>query len=251
MRRGAAVASAALALAGCAGGEEKAAPAVPPAELLAQAADRLREQATFTFESEHVRTRADRPDDPETYAEVEGALDLARGRGRATLELLALGLPQSGDEPGLDDPIALRWDRKTFEAEIDGEPRRMTRDDARENARLIGRLPDEPEALIRLLELGEDAHLLDDGQIGFTVEPRKAARAGAPAELTDAAAEGLLGASLPLEVWLDDEGVPERIAYRIELKPTPALPARTIEVTYELADVGDPISGLELKPQAG
>ena len=127
----------------------------------------------------------------------------------------------------------------------------MTRDDARENAGLIGRLPDEPEALIRLLELGEDAHLLDDGQIGFTVEPRKAARAGAPAELTDAAAEGLLGASLPLEVWLDDEGVPERIAYRIELKPTPALPARTIEVTYELADVGDPISGLELKPQAG
>jgi hypothetical protein len=234
---------AALALAGCAGNDEEAAPAVPPAELLAQAADGLREQATFTFEADFVRTRADRPDDPETYAEVDGALDLAQGRGRATVELLSLGLPDSGNEPGLDDPITLRWDRETFEAEIEGEPRRMPRARARTSAGLIGRLPDEPEALARLLELAEDARLLDDGRIAFTVEPRKAARAGAPAELTDAAAAGLLGASLPLEVRLGDDGLPERIAYRVELEPTAALPARTIEVTYDLADFGKPYPG--------
>ena len=56
MRRSAAAALAALALAGCAGDEQEAAPAVPLAELLAQAADRLREQATFTVESDTVRT---------------------------------------------------------------------------------------------------------------------------------------------------------------------------------------------------
>jgi hypothetical protein len=239
----AALAALALVLPGCAGGDDDAAPAAPPAELLAQAADRLREQATFTFEADYVRTRADRPDDPETYAEVEGVLDLARGRGRATVELLALGLPDSGDEPGLDDPITLRWDREMFEAEIDGEPRRMSRARARTSAGLIGRLPDEPEALARLLELAENARLLDDGRIDFTVEPGKAARAGAPAELTDAAAAGLLGATLPLEVSLGDDGLPERIAYRVELEPTAALPGRTIVVTYELADFGKPYPG--------
>lgn len=242
--------AAALALAGCAGGDEKAAPEGSPTELLARAADRLREESTFSFESEHVRTRADRPGEPETYAEVDGAIDLARGRGRATVDL-DLGLPSTESEPGLDDPIALRWDRATLEAEIGGEARRLARAQARENGGLIGRLPDEPETLPMLLELGTRARKLGDGRIGFEVDARKAGRFGAPAELAAAAAAGNLGARLPMEVVVGGDGAPRRISYRIEQEPTPALPARTIVVTYKLADLGEPVSGLQFTSQAG
>ena len=247
--RGAALA-AALALAGCSGSGEDAAPRGSPGELLAGAADRLREESTFSFESDHVRTRADRPGEPETYAEVDGAIDLNRGRGRATVEL-DLGLPSAESEPGLDDPIALRWNRSTLEAEIGGAARRLSRSQARASGGLIGRPPDAPEALATLLELGPRARKLEDGRIGFEVDARKAGRAGAPAELAAGAAAGSLGAHLPMEVVIGGDGAPRRISYRIEQEPTPALPARTVVVTYELADLGEPVSGLQFTTQAG
>jgi hypothetical protein len=243
MRLLAAAALAAVVLAGCAGGEEEASPDASPTELLAQAADRLREQATFTFESTFVRTRADRPNDEETFMEGAGGVDLEQARGRATVEL-DLGLPDSGSGPGLDDPVTLRWNPSRFEAEIGGEARQMTRGDARENGGLIGRYPDEPEALVELLELGTDARELGDDHVGFTVDARAASRAGAPAT-------GPVDTTLPMEVWVGDDGEPRRIAYRIEQAPTAALPARTIVVTYELADLGNPVSGLEFTSQAG
>jgi hypothetical protein len=218
MRRGAAAALAALALAGCAGGEEEAAPAVPPAELLAQAADRLREQATFTVESDTVRTRADRPDEHETITTLDGAVDLERGRGRATVEF-ELGLPDSGDEPGLDDPMELHWDRTTFEVEVGGESSRLPRAEARENGGAIGRIPDELEGIPELLESGLDVRTVDDHLVF-----------------------GMPGGAAA-EAWLDDDGRPERIVSRLEQEATSALPARTIEVTYELADFGEPYPG--------
>lgn len=242
--------AAALALAGCSGGGEDAVPEGSPMEVLARAADRLREESTFSFESDHVRTRADRPSEPETYAEVDGAIDLARGRGRATVQF-DLGLPSTESEPGLDDPISLRWDRSTLEAEIGGAARRLSRGQARESGGLVGRLPDEPEALATLLELGTRARKLGDGRIGFEVDARKAGRSGAPAELAAAAAAGSLGAHLPMEVVIGGDGAPRGISYRIEQEPTPALPARTIVVTYELADLGEPVSGLQFTSQAG
>lgn len=211
---------------------------------------RLREQGTFSFEAESVRTRADRPDEPETFAEMEGAVDLDQGRGRATVDL-DLGLPGSGSEPGLDDPITLRWDRSTFEAEIGGETRRLARSDARESAGLIGRLPDEPEALVELLELGKHARRLDADRVGFVVDARKAGRAGVPAEVAPGAAAGLFGAELPFEAEIGGDGLPRQISYRIEQDATEALPARTVEVTYVLTDVGEPVSGLEFTSQAG
>ena len=237
MRQLAAAALAAVALAGCAGSEDEAGPAGSPKELLAQAADRLREQAMFSFESTYVRTRADRPDDEETFMEAGGAVDLEQGRGRAEVEL-DLGLPDSGSEPGLDDPVTLRWNRSRFEAEVGGEARQLTRDDARENGGLIGRYPDEPEALVELLELAEDVRELGDDHVGFTVDARAASRAGAPVA-------GPIDTTLPMEAWIGDDGLPYRIAYRIEQEPTAALPARTIVVTYELADIGEPVSGLD------
>jgi hypothetical protein len=226
-RRRVAAALAALALAGCAGEGEEAAPSESPAELLAQAADRLREQATFTVDSTAVRTRADRPDEHETIAELRGAVELGSGRGRATVEL-NLGLPESGDEPGLDDPIELRWDRSAFEAEIGGERSRLSRGEARENGGAIGRIPDELEGLVELLERGTNVRALDDDHLAFTVPGADTA-----------------------EAWLDDEGRPEKIVTRLEQKATAALPARTVEVTYELADFGESVSGLEFRSQAG
>ena len=242
--------AAVVALAGCRGGGEEAVPAGSPAELLARAADRLREESTFSFESDHVRTRADRPGEPETYAEVDGAIDLARARGRATVDL-DLGLPSATSAPGLDDPIELRWDRSTLEAEIGGTAKRLPRGQARESGGLIGRLPDEPEALALLLELGTRARRLGNGRIGFDVDARTAGRSGVPAEIATAAAAGGLGANLPLEVVVGEDGAPRRISYRIEQEPTAALPARTIVVTYELADLGEPVSGLQFTTQAG
>ena len=61
----------------------------------------------------------------------------------------------------------------------------------------------------------------------------------------------MLGATLPFEAWLDDEGRPRRIAYRIEQAPTAVLPARTVVVTYELSGFGGEVSGLEFTTQAG
>ncbi len=120
----------------------------------------------------------------------------------------------------------------------------MTRDDARQNGGLIGRYPDEPEALVELLELGTDVRELGDDHVGFTVDARAASRAGAPTA-------GPVDTTLPMEVWVGDDGEPRRIAYRIEQAATAALPARTIVVTYELADLGDPVSGLEFRRRPG
>jgi hypothetical protein len=69
---------------------------------------------------------------------------------------LDLGLP-SGGASALDEPFELRWDEQRLEAEIDGEPKRMARDEARESGGLVGRLPDEPEAMLSLLEHATDA----------------------------------------------------------------------------------------------
>lgn len=236
-------ATVALAFAGCAGVGDEAASNESPTELLAQAADDLRAQGSFSFEADYVRVRADRPDDAETFAEIEGAVELDQGRGRATVRL-DLGLPSSGSEPGLDDPIDLRWSRMSLEAEVGGEAQRLPRVRARRDGGLLGRLPDEPEALAELLALGTDARLLGRRHVGFEVDVRKSG-------FFPGGVEGRFGEALPMEVWLDEDGVPQRILYRIEQEPTAALPARSVTATYELGDIGEPVSGLEFRSQAG
>jgi hypothetical protein len=173
------VALAALALAGCAGGEDEAAApqSDDPAVLLAQAADRLREQATFSYTATYTRTRSDQPNDPLQYGETEGALDHAAKRGRMTLQF-DLGLPE------LDDPITLRWNTAELEAEFGGHVRRMAR---------------------RMLA----------------------------------------------EAWIDADGLPRRLSYTLRFPAIKALPARTVVGVYDLADFGEPVSGLEFKKQAG
>lgn len=240
---------AALAFASCGGGDATGRDS--PSELLVAAAAALREQSTLDFSFDYVRTRADRPDEPERYAEGEGALDLGLTRGRLRFQLDP-GLP-SGAGSVVDEPFELRWDERSVEVEIRAKPRRLTRERARASGGLIGRLPDEPEAMIALLQRPHDAHIVRDDAlggirvdvIGFTVEAGVAGRLGAPAELTGAATSGFLGESLELEAWIDDERLPRRIAMTITLDPVRSggklvLPARTVRVTYDLSAFGEP-----------
>ena len=262
--RSLAIAAAAIAVVGCSRGDPEPSPAGSPTELLARAQERLREQATLTFESTYTRTRADRPDDPERYAEGEGALDLAARWGRLTFEL-DVDLPTSESQPDpLADPITLRWDRSSLEAELGERRSRVDRAEARDDGALLGALPDELEGLIGLLDDGRDERRLDDDEIddyevahvAFTVEARAAGRAGVPAELRKAFEQALYGPELALDAWIDGGGLPRRLGYTVELEPVRRegkliLPARTVEVVYDLAAFGEPVSGLEFESQAG
>jgi hypothetical protein len=244
------VALAALALAGCAGGEDEAAApqSDDPAVLLARAADRLREQATFSYTATYTRTRSDQPNDPLRYGETEGALDHAAKRGRMTLQF-DLGLPE------LDDPITLRWNTAELEAELGGHVRRMARGQARRTGGLIGRAPDEPEALDELLEGGREARVVGEDEIDGEQTTHIAFNApttvGVPAEVAVGAGEGLLSERMPAEAWIDADGLARRLSYTLRFPATKAFPARTVVGVYDLADFGEPVSGLEFKEQAG
>jgi hypothetical protein len=75
-----------------------------------------------------------------------------------------------------------------------------------------------------------------------------ARRGGAAGVLARAFVAELYGPRLPLEVWLDADGLPRRIEYVIRLKPLVSggkelLPARVVRGRYELSDFGEPLDG--------
>ena len=246
----AAAAAAGAVLAGCTAGSEgdsagdatSGATTLAPAELLAQAERRLREQASFSFTTESVRTRSDRPDDPERYATAEGEVNLSHGTGNLVLRL-DLGQPTDAD-----GPYEVRWTRETFVAILGGERREATRAQARRSAGLLGRLPDEPEALVGLLRAGRAARVVGteelDGEdvtrVAFVVGMRAAGREGVPAEVAPGAAAGMFGDELPMEAWVAPDGLPRRIAYELRQGEqraedgTVVLPRRTVRVTYDV-----------------
>jgi hypothetical protein len=247
-----ACALAAFALAGCGAGEQQA-ESLPddPARALTHAAERRRAVSTFRFMLSYTRTRADRPSDHERYAEGEGALDLAAGRGRMRFDL-DLGLPGQTD---VEEPFELRWSRNRLEGTWQGRSGSTSRADARESHALIGVLPDEPEALVEFLEAPREARLAGREalageelvRIRFVVDARAAGRAGVPSELHRLAAGGGLGADLPMEAWIADDGLPRLLAYEVHLKPTriltTRLPSRTIRGEYRLEAFGEPFPG--------
>jgi hypothetical protein len=119
---------------------------------------------------------------------------------------------------------------------------------------LIGRLPDEPLGVLELLGHAEgmrrvgDERVGDVGTIHFAgyVDPRRAGDGTVPAEFGLGLEQLLTERRLPLDVWLDADGLPRRIQYVFRLKPlrsedTPVLPARSILGVYELSDFGDPV----------
>ena len=224
-----------------------------PATALERAGERLREESTFRFTLSYTRTRADQPDDPERYAEGEGALDLGTGRGRMTFEL-DLGLP-GGERPEVEQPFELRWSRERLHATWRGKAGSTSRSRARESRALMGVLPDEPEALVDLLAKGRDARVVGGEtvageevvRIRFVVDARTAGRAGVPPELHRLGAAGGLGTALPMEAWIAADGLPRVVAYEVRLKPTrilkTRLPSRTIRGEYRLDAFGEPFRG--------
>jgi hypothetical protein len=239
---------------GCgSGGQDATSVPEDPATALERAAERLREESSFRFTLSYTRTRADRPDDAERYAEGEGALDLATGRGRMTFEL-DLGLP--GDEsPDVEEPFELRWSRERLHVTWQGKSDSSSRSRARESRALMGVLPDEPEALVDLLAKGREARVagrealagMEVVRVRFVVDARAAGRAGVPPELHRLGAAGGLGATLPMETWIAADGLPRVVAYQVSLKPTrilkTRLPSRTIRGEYRLEAFGEPFRG--------
>ena len=235
-------------LGGCGGGESGSAPELSAAAVR-EAPDRVRAEGTFAFEATYVRQVPDKPD--ETYLTLTGAVDVRAGSGRMRADLSALfaGVPESSAP--FEEPIELSWTSEQLTAIVEGEPNSTPRARAREDGGLIGRMPDEPAALVELLGRAEEIRRLGDERVdgrptirfACFVDSRRAGAAGVPIELAPAFAQALYGPRLPLEVWLDADGLPRRIEYLIRLKPVasggkPILPARAVRGTYDLSDFG-------------
>ena len=240
-------------LGGCGGGEgEGAAEPELTAASVREAPARVRAEGSFAYEASYVRRVPDEPE--EEYLLLSGALDARNGSGRMEADLSRLfeGLPEPGDK--LAEPIALRWTPERLTAVVDGREQSLGRGDAREGAGLIGRLPDEPLGVVDLLGHADGMRRVGSERVGGVatahfvghVDPRRAGGGTVPAEFGLGLEQLLAEPRLPLDVWLDDEGLPRRIEYVFRLKPleaddAPVLPARSIVGVYELSAFGDPV----------
>lgn len=237
-------------LAGCDGTESKSDSALEvSASAVRETPARVRSEGTFAFESTYVRHVMGKPD--ERYLTLSGAVDVRAGSGWMEADLSTLFAGMQGSRTPFDEPIELSWTREQLTAVVAGEERSMPRARAQEDGGLIGRLPDEPAALVELLGQAEEIRRLGDERLdgrstirfSCSVDARRAGATGVPAELAPAFARALYGPRLPLEVWLDGDGLPRRIEYLIRLKPATSggkqvLPARTVRASYDLSAFG-------------
>ena len=189
----------------------------------------------------------------EEYLTFVGAVDVTRASGRLEADLATLLSDPRTNAP-VTEPIELSWTREELVGSISGKQFVRPRARARASGGLIGRLPDEPAALVDLLRHAEGVRRIGadeiDGQavvrFACSVDARRAGSAGVPAEVAAAFAQALYGPELPLEVWLDADGLPRRIEYVIRLKPLRSggkqiLPARLVRGTYDLSEFGSPV----------
>lgn len=176
-------------------------------------------------------------------------MNLDSGRSRASLTLASLN-PNGTNPAPLDEPLQLRWDEDSVTVRAAGRSQQSERARARESGGLLGRYPDEVDALDDLLAASLRPRLLgdDDGQAhyAFEIDSREGGRRGFPAELSRAFAQGIGGMELELEAWIGEDGLPHRLDYVIQLDPVSGggklvLPARTVRVTYELSAFGEPV----------
>ncbi len=240
-------------VAGCGGGSG-ASPELSPLAVH-EAPDRVRAQGTFAFTAAYVRQVPGKPD--EEYLQLEGAVDVRQATGRLEADLSAVfaGAPPSESTEFFEKPIELRWTRDELVAAVGGKEQSQPRDPARESGGLLGRLPDEPAALVELLGHADGVRRLGKQEIddratvrfSFSVEARRAGAAGVPAELATAFAQAAYGPRLQLEAWLDADGLPRRIEYVVRLRPVRSagkqiLPARVVRGTYELSEFGADIA---------
>ena len=245
----------AAAFAGCGGGEPRDVVAADPTEAVRAAAANARAEGTLSFDVQYTRKRADRQR-AERYGTAEGELDLVGNRGRMTVDLSGLlaGTAAEDAESPLSNRIELRWDASSVWGGFQGRWQRIARSRARESGGLIGRMPDEPAAIVELLAAARSVRRLGDADVdgeettryGFVVDATRAGGAGVPAELAPAFERRMYGAELPMEASLDHAGLPRRIVYRIEFPPLRArgrviLPPRTVEATYDLGRFGEDV----------
>jgi hypothetical protein len=213
------------------------------------AARALRDAGSVRFAATYTRTRSDEPERPETYMTSEGAVDLTAERGWMRVSLASLL-----DAEEFEEPVGLVWDADQLVVELAGRERSMSRERARETGGLLGRLPDEPVGLVELLTTAGEPRGLGAGDAGarkngyrLPVDLRVAGAAGVPAELSRAFAAGTGARSFALELWLDEDSLPRRLAYVVELDEVRArgrliLPDRTVRVEYELSAFGEPVA---------
>jgi hypothetical protein len=241
------------ALAGCSGfGDSGDAPELPPSAVR-EAPAVVRGEGTFAFSATYTREVPDKDD--ERYLTFAGAVDVARGSGGLEADLASLLTDPKTNAP-VFERIELSWTREELRASVEGKRYARPRAQARASGGLIGRLPDEPAALVELLRHAEDVRRVGEDEIdgravvrfACSVDARRAGSAGVPAEVAAAFAQSLYGPKLPLEVWLDADGLPRRLEYVIRLKPLRSggkqiLPERLVRGTYELSAFGSPVGG--------
>jgi hypothetical protein len=216
---------------------------------MADAVARVLAADAAQFELEITRFREGAPD--EATAVGAGIVDPAGDRGRMRFELF----PNDTDlAPVAIGPIDITWDATDYWAtagpeDADESWRHTTRAAAPEKA-LIGRVNEEPLALLRLAATAEpdDVEALPPASLrGRTAErwliSVPAAVAGdayVPPE-TYLALQQIFGRpDLPLEVWLVD-GEVARVGYVLEREKAPSGGPDRIETWYDWSAIGEPI----------
>ncbi len=194
---------------------------------------------------------------------VSGELDLAAGEGRSVVDMTWLGEeldelrpPGAPRDPGLEAffaaPVEIRWDER--EAYVRAGDRWHRGPRARLRTGTLGTTAEELINLIRLLPLAANVHLGGTADVDgeptthllFRVAARRAGGAGVPAELYGAFEQALHGPHLPLEAWIDGDGLLRRLAYSVSKEAVRSdgklvVPAKTIRVTYTLSRLGDDV----------
>ena len=223
------------------------------AEAPIAAATWFLEQSSARFD---LRVKLFKPDLPdETTALGSGAVDPAGDRGTMSFDLF----PE--DDRLSFEPFEITWDPDDYWTTTEPDQgehvwRHTTRDEAPEMA-MIGRVNEEPLALIRFVAEADPA----------TIEPLPAAAVNGvaaerwlvpvPFETTRAAFvppdtylgfESIFGLeALPLEVWLID-GQIARVGYVLEREKAPYGGPDRNETWYDWSDVGAPIE-LAIPPE--
>jgi hypothetical protein len=222
-----------------------------PTQLLAAVPQAARDAGTVRYESVSESALDDEP--LQVSARMSGALDVAADAGTADLELV--GLDELAADGQAEDPAAaadladlartrLSWTAADVTVELGGERTTVPRDDAESG--VFARVPGEPTGLLRVVaaasdvEVGSDEELdgVPTAHLRATVQPQAAVEAGlgTQAQLSMAQLP-----SLPVEVWLDDAGLPLRIRYTVELPSMQEGRQRTVVTTYDYRGWGEPV----------